>query len=73
MNKLAATGLMGQALAQTDNGAAANLLYMAILSRNPSAAELASAKTFLGTGTRSQKMPELMWTLYNKVDFIFNY
>jgi hypothetical protein len=73
MNKLATTGLMGQALAQTDNGAAANLLYINILSRNPSAAELASAKTFLGTGTRSQKMPELMWTLYNKVDFIFNY
>lgn len=73
MNKLATAGLMGQALALTDNTAATNLLYINILSRNPTPAELASAKTFLSAGTRSQKMQELMWTLYNKVDFIFNY
>ncbi len=73
MNKLAAAGLMGQALALSDNAAATNLLYINVLSRYPTAAELASAKTFLSAGTRSQKMQELMWTLYNKVDFIFNY
>jgi Protein of unknown function (DUF1553)/Protein of unknown function (DUF1549) len=79
MNKLVSTGtgatqsLLGQALANTDNTAATNLLWLNILSRYPTTAELASAKTFLSTGTRSQKMQELMWTLYNKVDFIFNY
>ena len=79
MNKLVSTGtgasqsLLGQALAITGNTAATNLLWLNILSRYPTAAELASAKTFLSTGTRSQKMQELMWTLYNKVDFIFNY
>jgi Protein of unknown function (DUF1553)/Protein of unknown function (DUF1549) len=79
MNKLVSTGtgasqsLLGQALANTDNTASTNLLWLNILSRYPTTAELASAKTFLGTGTRSQKMQELMWTLYNKVDFIFNY
>lgn len=79
MNKLVSTGtgtsqsLLGQALAITDNTAATNLLWLNVLSRYPTAAELASAKTFLSTGTRSQKMQELMWTLYNKVDFMFNY
>jgi hypothetical protein len=79
MNKLVSTGtgasqsLLGQALAITDNTAATNLLWLNILSRYPTAAEVASAKTFLSTGTRSMKMQELMWTLYNKVDFIFNY
>jgi len=79
MNKLVSTGtgasqsLLGQALAIADNTAAANLLWLNILSRYPTAAELASAKTFLSTGTRSQKMQELMWTLCNKVDFMFNY
>jgi hypothetical protein len=79
MNKLVSTStgasqsLLGQALAITDNTAATNLLWLNILSRYPTGAELASAKTFLSTGTRSQKMQELMWTLYNKVDFIFNY
>ena len=79
MNKLVSTGtgasqsLLGQALAITDNTASSNLLWLNILSRYPTAAEVASAKTFLSTGTRSQKMQELMWTLYNKVDFMFNY
>ncbi len=79
INKLVSSGtgasqsMLGQALAITDNTAATNLLWLNILSRYPTAAELASAKTFLSTGTRSQKMQELMWTLYNKVDFMFNY
>jgi hypothetical protein len=79
MNKLVSTGtgsaqsLLSLATATTNNAAATNLLFINILSRYPTAAELASANTFLSAGTRSQKMQELMWTLYNKVDFIFNY
>jgi hypothetical protein len=79
MNKLVSTGtgsaqsLLSLATASTNNAAAINLLWINILSRYPTTAELASATTFLSSGTRSQKMQELMWTLYNKVDFIFNY
>jgi len=79
MNKLVSTGtgatqsLLSLATASTNNAAAINLLWINILSRYPTAAELTSATTFLSSGTRSQKMQELMWTLYNKVDFIFNY
>jgi hypothetical protein len=79
MNKLVSTGtgasqsLLSQANAISDNAAATNLLFMNILSRNPTTAETTSAISFLGSGTRAMKMQELMWTLYNKVDFIFNY
>ncbi|HTB15446.1 MAG TPA: DUF1553 domain-containing protein [Bryobacteraceae bacterium] len=79
MNKLVSSGtgatqsLLSNALAQTSNANAINTLWINILSRYPTAAEMASATTFLSTGTKSQKMQELMWTLYNKVDFMFNY
>jgi Protein of unknown function (DUF1553)/Protein of unknown function (DUF1549) len=79
MNKLVSSGsgsaqsLLSLATATTNTSAAINLLWINILSRYPTTAELTSATTFLSTGTRSQKMQELMWTLYNKVDFIFNY
>jgi hypothetical protein len=79
MNKLTVTGtgsaqsLLSLATATTSNSAAINTLWINILSRYPTPAELTSATAFLSTGTRSQKMQELMWTLYNKVDFIFNY
>jgi hypothetical protein len=79
MNKLTVTGsgsaqsLLSYATATTSNPGAINILFINILSRYPTAAELTSATAFLSTGTRSQKMQELMWTLYNKVDFIFNY
>ncbi len=79
MGKLVSTGtgatqsLLGQALAISDNTALTKLLYINILSRYPTAAELQTANTLLASGTRTQKAQELMWTLYNKVDFMFNY
>ena len=79
MSKLNATGsgatqsLLGQALAAPDNATLIHLLYLNILSRNPTPAETQAANTLLGSGTRTQKAQELMWTLYNKVDFMFNY
>jgi len=69
--------LLSQALAMSNNTNLTNTLYINILSRYPTAAELTAANTLLGTGTtatvRTQKTEELMWTLYNKVDFMFNY
>ncbi len=83
MNKLvnsaagAPISLLSQALSQSSNTNLVNMLYINILSRYPTPAELQTADTLLGTGTtstvRTQKTQELMWTLYNKVDFMFNY
>lgn len=53
-----------------------NQMYLTILSRYPNAKETeASVKTLTGTsGTaRTARMQNLIWALYNKVDFIFNY
>ena len=79
MSKLASTGsgptqsLLSQALAQSNNVGLTNLMYVNILSRYPTTAEQNAANTLLSSGNRTQKAQELMWTLYNKVDFIFNY
>ncbi len=78
MNKLVSTGsgatqsLLSKALAGSDDNLV-YLLYINILSRNPTFMEKQAATTLLGSGNRTQKAQELMWTLYNKVDFIFNY
>ncbi len=60
------------ALQQTDPQAV-QLLYLLVLSRLPDQKELASGVQWLGGGDRSQKAEDLMWSLYNKVDFVFNY
>jgi hypothetical protein len=79
MGKLSSTGtgaaqsLLSRALGQSTNDGLASLLYLNILSRYPTAAETQAAETLLGSGNRTQKAQELMWTLYNKVDFMFNY
>ncbi len=79
MAKLTSTGtgatqsLLSKALAQTGNDGLAATLYLSILSRYPTAAETQTAETLLSSGNRTQKAQELMWTLYNKVDFMFNY
>jgi hypothetical protein len=63
-------------IAQNISQSNANLidtLYMTILSRMPTTAEVNTATTALGTGTRNQAVQNLVWALYNKVDFVFNY
>jgi hypothetical protein len=50
--------------------------FQTILSRDPSPQELEMAvSTLRGTtgNTRTQRGENLLWTLYNKVDFIYNY
>ena len=83
MNKLVASAagaaspsLLTTALGFTKNQDLINTLYINILSRFPTAAENQLGNSLLGTTTgtaRTQKTQELMWTLYNKVDFMFNY
>ncbi|HXS93728.1 MAG TPA: DUF1549 domain-containing protein [Candidatus Limnocylindrales bacterium] len=56
------------------NTDAVNTLYLSILSRYPSADELSKATAYLtGGGTHTQNLQDLAWSLYNKVDFLFNY
>jgi len=53
-----------------------NQLYLTVLSRYPSQAEADIAiATLRGTSgtTRTQRGENLLWSLYNKVDFIYNY
>jgi len=78
-NRLALTGasasqLMVQALAM-NNTDAVNRLYLTILSRYPSDDEKSKALASLpsAAAARNLAMQDLAWSLYNKVDFIFNY
>ena len=64
-------------VAQSPNDTAlVNNLYLTVLTRPPTDAELAISLKQLqsGTGaTKTDKASSLMWALYNKVDFIYNY
>jgi hypothetical protein len=71
----AAQGLVMKSLALSNDDAVTNL-YLNILSRYPTDAERKSGVAYLSklAGTnRNNRGAELAWTLYNKVDFIFNY
>jgi hypothetical protein len=69
---VAAQGIVAKSLALSNDDAVTNL-YLNILSRYPTDTEKKSAVAFLSTGNRNQKGQELAWSLYNKVEFIFNY
>ncbi len=48
-------------------------LYLAILSRLPSPAETEKSVALLRGAPRTAAIQDLAWSLYNKLDFIFNY
>jgi len=56
----------------SDPGSIADQLYLATLSRSPSAAERQQAIDFLRGGTLSQRAEDLQWTLINSLEFLFN-
>lgn len=67
--------LLNKHIALPDNELV-NQLYLTVLSRYPTEAENEIAlATLRGTSgaTRTQRGENLLWSLYNKVDFIFNY
>ena len=69
------TGLLGRNINLSD-GPLVDTLFLNVLSRFPSAAERAAAIGYLqsgGAAQRTQKAEGLLWSLYNKVDFLFNY
>ena len=56
------------------NTALVNTLFINILSRYPTTAEMNTAVAELtGSSNRSQAVQDLVWSIYNKVDFVFNY
>ncbi len=76
VNNTATNSLIVQAL-RLPNDQAVNLLYLTVLSRYPTATELSTAVANLAGAAnntaRTQEGRNLLWSLYNKVDFIYNY
>jgi hypothetical protein len=69
----AASPLIAGNLTQT-NANLVNTLFLSILSRYPTSDESTKALASLsGAANRSQAVQNLVWSLYNKVDFVFNY
>ena len=48
-------------------------LYLTVLGRYPSPAEQTLALNHLAEGDRTERAADLMWVLFNKTDFYFNY
>jgi hypothetical protein len=52
-------------------------MFLTVLSRPATEAEVSAAMAALAAGTtnnlRQQKVEDLLWALFNKVDFVFNY
>ncbi|HJT87617.1 MAG TPA: DUF1549 domain-containing protein [Bryobacteraceae bacterium] len=58
---------------QLSNPDLINTLFLNILSRYPTSDEMSKAQAALAGGNRTQAVQDLVWSLYNKVDFVFNY
>ncbi len=67
-----AGGLLSKHINKTDRELIENL-SLTVLSRLPDDSERATAGAALTAGNRSQAAENLLWSLYNKVDFFFNY
>ena len=65
-------GVLAAALNESD-AAAVTILYLQVLSRYPTPEELAAGQALLTSGDRIEQAEDLMWSLYNRVHFIFNY
>jgi uncharacterized protein DUF1549/uncharacterized protein DUF1553 len=56
----------------TDPGSIADQLYLATLSRRPTAAERQQAIAYLNSGVLAQKTEDLQWVLLNSLEFLFD-
>ncbi len=56
------------------NAAVIENLYLATLSRTPTAEELQTVQTLLGDSpSRKEALEDLLWTLLNTGEFVFNH
>ena len=72
LNRDNPAGTLGQSLELADDALVANL-YLSVLSRPPTEEETAFAVRYLEGGDRANRASDLMWALFNKTDFYFNY
>src|SRR5437867_198307 len=56
----------------TDPASIADQIYMATLSRHPSATEKQQAIAYLGGGNLGQRTEDLQWVLLNSLEFLFD-
>jgi len=56
----------------TDPGSIADQIYMATLSRHPSATERQQAIAYLNGGNLGQRTEDLQWVLLNSLEFLFD-
>ena len=78
LNRTHATGTVSSLLVNLnqvrENSDLVNILYLHILSRYPTPEEMAKSRSLPASGAaRTAAIGDLVWSLYNKVDFIFNY
>ncbi len=64
--------LLARSLSLTDDQLV-QTFFLTVLSRYPTDTEKATALANLRAGNRATEAQNLLWTLYNKVDFVFNY
>ncbi len=67
-----ADGIIAQSLNLTDEQLV-NKFFYAVLSRLPSDTEKSLALANLKKGVRTEQAENLLWALYNKADFLYNY
>ena len=72
LNRNNQASTLGQSLELADDALVANL-YLSVLSRQPTGEETAFAVQYLQGGDRANRATNLMWALFNKTDFYFNY
>lgn len=73
IRRTTANSTVAKALASTSDPASiADQLYMATLSRHPSATERQQAIAYLSGGTLAQRTEDLQWVLLNSLEFLFD-
>lgn len=72
LNRNNQASTLGQSLTMADDALVANM-YLSVLSRPPTEEETAFAVNYLQGGNRRDRATNLMWALFNKTDFYFNY
>ncbi|MCS7025600.1 MAG: DUF1549 and DUF1553 domain-containing protein [Bryobacteraceae bacterium] len=79
MSRTRATGtaetgsLLRRALNHGANEQLITMLFLSVLNRPPTNEEMLTALANLNSGNRTQRAEDLLWALYNKVDFLYNY
>jgi len=73
IHRATANSTVAKALAgTTDPGAIADQLYLATLSRRPTAQERQQAIAYLQGGNLAQRTEDLQWVLLNSLEFVFD-